>query len=228
MSITLGAFLWELGRVESSHRWFVQNTSSGAYGYYQVMPANWKAWAPKALDTDPTLAVARADLPGAQWLPEPTAANQQATVEWRLVGKTGTGGWYHNVYGDWRRVAAAWRSGGTVASRQPGETRADGTYYWTSGTLKYVNNVCIPLGFAETTRTTILPPLVGEVEAPVEILATLALTVEGGTVTGARLADSEIDALEAQIAALETANAALTAERDALNAKVAAAKAALA
>jgi hypothetical protein len=38
-------FLAALGRVESGGSYTARNTSSGAYGKYQIMPASWAAWA---------------------------------------------------------------------------------------------------------------------------------------------------------------------------------------
>ena len=38
-------FLYALGKVESGGSYTARNSSSGAYGKYQIMPASWKAWA---------------------------------------------------------------------------------------------------------------------------------------------------------------------------------------
>jgi hypothetical protein len=41
----LERFLFALGQVESGGNYEARNTSSGAYGKYQIMPANWPVWA---------------------------------------------------------------------------------------------------------------------------------------------------------------------------------------
>src|SRR5688572_255788 len=142
----LQAFMKEIRRIESAGRggYTAQNSTTKAYGAYQFLPGIWKDWAPRALGTDPSLARASKELPPTQWVPEPTPENQDATAEWRM-------GRYINQLGDWRRVAASWRSGQSVGEKQP-----DG---WSSGTIKYVNSACIPLGFPITDNETVLPPL---------------------------------------------------------------------
>ena len=41
----LDRFLYALGQVESGGNYTALNPTSGAYGKYQIMPANWAAWA---------------------------------------------------------------------------------------------------------------------------------------------------------------------------------------
>jgi hypothetical protein len=41
----LSRFLYALGEIESGGNYQARNTSSGAYGKYQIMPANWPVWA---------------------------------------------------------------------------------------------------------------------------------------------------------------------------------------
>jgi hypothetical protein len=41
----LERFLYALGQVESGGSYTARNTTSGAYGKYQIMPASWAAWA---------------------------------------------------------------------------------------------------------------------------------------------------------------------------------------
>jgi hypothetical protein len=41
----LERFLYALGRVESGGRYTARNSTSGAYGKYQILPSNWAAWA---------------------------------------------------------------------------------------------------------------------------------------------------------------------------------------
>ena len=38
-------FLYALGEVESGGNYYALNTTSGAYGKYQIMPSNWPGWA---------------------------------------------------------------------------------------------------------------------------------------------------------------------------------------
>src|SRR5262249_24655599 len=41
----LERFLYALGKVESGGRYTAHNSSSGAYGKYQIIPSSWAAWA---------------------------------------------------------------------------------------------------------------------------------------------------------------------------------------
>ena len=41
----INRFLYALGQVESGGNYYARNASSGAYGKYQIMPANWPSWA---------------------------------------------------------------------------------------------------------------------------------------------------------------------------------------
>lgn len=41
----INRFLYALGQVESGGNYYARNASSGAYGKYQIMPANWPGWA---------------------------------------------------------------------------------------------------------------------------------------------------------------------------------------
>src|SRR4029078_7070431 len=42
-------FLYALGQVESGGSYTARNTSSGAYGKYQILPSSWAAWARSSL-----------------------------------------------------------------------------------------------------------------------------------------------------------------------------------
>ena len=37
--------MYAIGRVESGGNYTARNSTSGAYGKYQIMPSNWPAWA---------------------------------------------------------------------------------------------------------------------------------------------------------------------------------------
>jgi hypothetical protein len=83
------SFMWALGRRESGGNYRTRNKVSGAYGKYQIMPANWPSWAGKFLG----------DRRARQ-----TPANQER-VAYRKV---------RNLYrwlGSWRRVAYWWLTG---------------------------------------------------------------------------------------------------------------------
>jgi transglycosylase-like protein with SLT domain len=41
----INRFLYALGQVESGGNYYARNSSSGAYGKYQIMPSNWPTWA---------------------------------------------------------------------------------------------------------------------------------------------------------------------------------------
>jgi Transglycosylase-like domain len=82
-------FMHALGQVESNGRYDARNAVSGAYGKYQIMPANWPRWAARYLgDRDA----------------RPTAMNQEVVAHGKL----------HDLYhwlGSWRQVAYWWLAG---------------------------------------------------------------------------------------------------------------------
>lgn len=41
----INRFLYALGQVESGGNYYARNSSSGAYGKYQILPSNWPTWA---------------------------------------------------------------------------------------------------------------------------------------------------------------------------------------
>jgi hypothetical protein len=41
----LDRFMYAIGQVESGGRYDARNATTGAYGKYQIMPTNWRAWA---------------------------------------------------------------------------------------------------------------------------------------------------------------------------------------
>lgn len=141
----LANFMERIRHIESNGVYTRQNSSSGAYGAYQIMPGNWKGWACDALGYPRSMGISAKDIDPSDWFPPPTQANQDATATNKFTNL------YHWL-GDWRRVAAFWRAGHECV-RQPNE--------WARGTIFYVNHACVPLGFPETTTSTLLPP-VGE------------------------------------------------------------------
>jgi hypothetical protein len=165
--VTIDEFMHQIARHESSFNWDLLDKYTGAGGYYQIEHGRWVEWAPKVLGTDPRLAIAGADIPLDQWVPPMTHDNQQAVALWRFTH-------LFSVFGDWRRVAAAWNKGKSVGYHQPGDIHfidALGVkhYYWHGGALGYTNNVTygwwnrlrtvfhVSLGYPKTTRATILP-----------------------------------------------------------------------
>ena len=158
---TVEEFMWWLARRESRRDYTAQNKKTKAYGAFQILPGNWKEWAPKALNTDPSLAVATKGIPPDQWIPTPTEENQNIVANWRITGML-------RRLCDFRRVAAVWRVGVSIADKQPGDTRADGTHFWSNATIRYVNEICFgfvdaknkfrtTLGLEQVTRETVIP-----------------------------------------------------------------------
>jgi hypothetical protein len=85
----LARFMYALGQTESGGNYYARNSTSGAYGKYQIMPASWRAWADRYLG-DPNA--------------KPTPTNQEivATAKVRAL---------YSGLGSWRRVAYWWLTG---------------------------------------------------------------------------------------------------------------------
>jgi hypothetical protein len=90
----LDRFMRAIARVESGGNHRAVNKTSGAYGRYQIMPANWRAWARRYLGN----ANAR-----------PTAANQERVARAKMRSL------YHWL-GSWRRVSYWWLTGSSRTS----------------------------------------------------------------------------------------------------------------
>lgn len=140
----LANFMARIRHIESNGNYSAQNRSSGAYGAYQIMPGNWAAWATEALGYPRSSGISGKAIDPSSWFPPPTQANQDAVATFRFTRA-------YTWLADWRRIAAMWRSGGSVAVRQP--------YEWSRGTILYVNHATVPLGYPAVTTTTILPNL---------------------------------------------------------------------
>lgn len=119
-----------------------QNPTSGSYGRYQIMPTNWRNWSVKALNNwrHPWYmaqfamgrpAIASRDIPGTEWWPRTSRANQDEVARWRLQGMWNAQG------GNAQNVAAQWQGG----------TPNPVTWMQKPRTVKYVNRVCVPLGY---------------------------------------------------------------------------------
>jgi hypothetical protein len=85
----LARFMNAVGSVESGGNYTARNSSSGAYGKYQIMPSNWPAWARQYLGN------ANA---------KQTAANQEKVA----AGKMSS---LYRWLGSWKRVAYWWLTG---------------------------------------------------------------------------------------------------------------------
>ena len=81
--------MWAVGKVESGGRYTARNSSSGAYGKYQIMPSNWPSWAKQYLGN----ASAR-----------PTARNQEKVAAGKFTS-------LYRSLGSWKRVAYWWLTG---------------------------------------------------------------------------------------------------------------------
>ena len=90
----LERFMAAVARVESGGNYRAVNKASGAYGRYQIMPSNWRAWARRYLGN----ANAR-----------PTAANQERVAKGKMRSL------YHWL-GSWRRVSYWWLTGSSRTS----------------------------------------------------------------------------------------------------------------
>jgi len=84
-------FLYALSQVESGGNYKARNSTSGAYGKYQIMPFNWGPWARKYIG----------DAKARQ-----TPRNQEIVAR----GKVND---LHHWLGSWRRVAYWWLTGKT-------------------------------------------------------------------------------------------------------------------
>lgn len=82
-------FMYAIGQVESGGRYNARNPVSGAYGKYQIMPSNWRAWAKLYLGNA---------------YAAPTPKNQEIVARAKMHG-------LHRWLGSWRRVAYWWLTG---------------------------------------------------------------------------------------------------------------------
>lgn len=123
----IDTFLAALANVESGGRYTARNKSSGAFGKYQVMPANWSGWAAKYLGN-----------PNAPQTPE----NQEKLVKAKVAD-------LYKWLGDWNAVAHWWLTGGgdKTAHTTPGS--------WSSSSTRYVNNVMAGMGKGPVSQSTL-------------------------------------------------------------------------
>jgi hypothetical protein len=91
----INRFLYALGQVESGGRYDARNSSSGAYGKYQIMPANWPAWAKTYI--------------GSSTAPQ-TPANQERVARGKTID-------LYRWLDSWPNVAHWWLTGSGERSR---------------------------------------------------------------------------------------------------------------
>jgi hypothetical protein len=90
----LDRFMVAVARVESGGNHKARNTVSGAYGRYQILPSNWRAWARRYLGD------ANA---------KPTPANQEKVARAKMRS-------LYRWLGSWRRVSYWWLTGSSRTS----------------------------------------------------------------------------------------------------------------
>jgi hypothetical protein len=90
----LDKFMTAIGRVESGGNHKAVNEISGAFGRYQILPQNWRAWAKRYLGN------ANA---------KPTAANQDKVARAKMRS-------LYRWLGNWRRVSYWWLTGSSRTS----------------------------------------------------------------------------------------------------------------
>lgn len=111
-SVTAGApdhreqlrFMWAMAGQESGWNYFARNSSSGAFGKYQIMPFNWPVWAAEYLGD------ARADQ---------TPYNQEKVAYGKLRD-------LYRWLGSWKRVAYWWLTGSTEKNEKKWSSYAKG------------------------------------------------------------------------------------------------------
>jgi hypothetical protein len=90
----LDPFMNAVGQVESHGNHTARNARTGAYGRYQILPDNWRAWARRYLGN--------ADA-------KPTPANQERVARAKMAS-------LYRWLGSWRRVSYWWLTGSSQTS----------------------------------------------------------------------------------------------------------------
>jgi hypothetical protein len=98
MALTVDQFMAALSGQESGGSYTAQNGRTGAYGRFQIMPANWPSWSREA------------GIPGAAQTPE----NQEKVARYKLQQ-------YFDKFGNWEDVASAWYSGSPMSAYTPAQ-----------------------------------------------------------------------------------------------------------
>ncbi len=97
-------FMWAMAGQESGWDYFARNSSSGAFGRYQIMPFNWPVWAEQYLGDK------RADQ---------TPFNQEKVAYGKLRD-------LYRWLGSWKRVAYWWLTGRTDRNEKKWSSYARG------------------------------------------------------------------------------------------------------
>lgn len=137
----LGRFMNAVAKVESGGRYTARNSSSGAYGKYQIMPSSWRAWAGRYLG-DPNAArtaanqekVAKAKIKGLyRWL-----GGWQRVAHWWLTGSSRTIGWSSSAKAYVAKVMRYYRAGSSSGSSGSSTGTVTGKHFSeTSGSIQY-------------------------------------------------------------------------------------------
>lgn len=100
-------FMAAISGKESGGDYGISNkTGSGAYGKYQIMPANWPSWAAEA---------------GLGRNAPQTPQNQEAVAKFKMLQ-------YYQQFGNWRDVAVAWYAGPGRVDDLRNSTKPQGGY----------------------------------------------------------------------------------------------------
>jgi hypothetical protein len=125
-NVGIDAFMKALAHVESGGSYTARNKQTGAFGKYQIMPANWPSWAAKYLGN-----AAAAQTP----------ENQEKVAKGRILD-------FYKQLGDWRAVAHAWLTG-------PNKDSNLNPSGWSASSTKYVDNVMAGLGLGPTSGSSL-------------------------------------------------------------------------
>lgn len=149
-------FMAALGAVESNGRYDALNGTSGALGKYQIMPANWRAWAGKYLG-DSSAA--------------PTPENQEHLTRHKVTA-------LYNWLGDWASVAHWWLTGD--GDRNP-DNWSDFSRRYVDKILALMGDPLLP-DHGATTITPQAPTPTGEPPPPARVFdeSNLAIDFSGG------------------------------------------------
>ena len=135
----INRFLYALGQVESGGNYYARNSTSGAYGKYQIIPSSWRAWAKAIL--------------GSANAPK-TPANQETVARSKIHFA------FHKV-GSWRVVAYWWLTGRTTRNEARWSSFARG---YVNKIMKIYNRTATPPTVPPATPpegppdTTVAPP----------------------------------------------------------------------